>query len=33
MEPGGSLSRSQELSIGPYHEPYKSSSYHDILSL
>jgi hypothetical protein len=33
MEPEGSLSFSQEPSIGPYPEPDQSSPYHPILSL
>jgi hypothetical protein len=33
MEPDGSLSRSQEPSIGPYPEPDRSNPYHPILSL
>jgi hypothetical protein len=33
MEPEGSLSCSQESSIGPYPEPDQSSPYHPILSL
>jgi hypothetical protein len=33
MEPEGSLSCSQALSIGPYPEPDKSRPYHSILSL
>jgi hypothetical protein len=33
MEPGGLLPCSQELTAGPYPEPYQSSQYHSILFL
>jgi hypothetical protein len=33
MQPEGSIPYSQELSTGPFPEPYKSNPHHRILSL